>query len=333
MPPKQGFTVEKILDKRITAAGKIEYLLKWEGEQNTWEPEEHLSCPNLISQFEVEHQKRVQDLHRENKRKEKKSKVDEIVKPRGYDRGLPIEKICGVTDCTEEILFLIKWHGCDELDLIPASEVNLQNPEVVIAFYEERCPLNKKALERMKYASATFFSERLKSSGKLIVEKSEEVPKIDDSVIQEPRRGKPGRKLMSAKPAAPVTTKPEPHVEGVPSDSLEKMNVEPSTEVPKTILEGAVNDAPIEPPTETPPSEPMEIQTSEKTDLEAAIGETAPSEIQAKQVELNTEATLQSHAAVESGLNASVEMAMPIQLEEQISALGEPQNQTQFSMY
>lgn len=82
--------------------------------------------------------------------KNKKNKLEEIVKPRGFDRELEVDKIVGATDCTGPLLFLVKWHGCEEFDLVPSSQVNEKSPHSVIEFYEQRCMLNRKCKERQR---------------------------------------------------------------------------------------------------------------------------------------------------------------------------------------
>ncbi|XP_013783354.1 chromobox protein homolog 1-like [Limulus polyphemus] len=150
---EEEYIVEKILDKRIQA-GKVEYFLKWKGypeSENTWEPEENLDCPELISEYEekqkvdVEEKKDSSDKKRKingtEKREssqKKKKKVEEDNKPRGFDRGLDPERIIGATDSSGELMFLIKWKGSDEADLVPARLANVKCPQVVIQFYEER---------------------------------------------------------------------------------------------------------------------------------------------------------------------------------------------------
>lgn len=81
----------------------------------------------------------------EKKRRGGKNRLAEIEKPRGFDRGLELREIVGATDYTGDLMFLVRWENCDELDLLPASEVNEKSPQGVISFYEKRCPLNKKA--------------------------------------------------------------------------------------------------------------------------------------------------------------------------------------------
>ncbi|XP_048191369.1 chromobox protein homolog 3-like [Perognathus longimembris pacificus] len=49
----EEFEVEKIVDQRVLD-GQVQYLLKWKGysdADNTWEPEEHLNCPELLEDF------------------------------------------------------------------------------------------------------------------------------------------------------------------------------------------------------------------------------------------------------------------------------------------
>lgn len=77
-----------------------------------------------------------------------KNRLQEIEKPRGYDRGLEMEEIVGATNDTGVLILLVRWHDCEELDLLPVEEVNVKNPSEVIEFYESRCPLNKLAQER-----------------------------------------------------------------------------------------------------------------------------------------------------------------------------------------
>jgi len=177
---EEEYVVEKILQKRIVK-GKVEYFLKWKGygeEDNTWEPEENLGCPELIAEFERQLEEkekkkkaaekealtkkrkpgpasaRVDDYSekKENKRERestgdasssKKAKTKESSGPAraevtGFDRGLNPEKIIGATDSSGELMFLMKWKDTDEADLVPSRQANVKCPQIVIAFYEER---------------------------------------------------------------------------------------------------------------------------------------------------------------------------------------------------
>nr|XP_044998426.1 chromobox protein homolog 1 [Jaculus jaculus] len=149
---EEEYVVEKALDRRVVK-GKVEYLLKWKGfsdEDNTWEPEENLDCPDLIPEFlqsqKTAHEtdiseggKRKADSDSEDKGEESKpkKKKEESEKPQGFARGLEPERIIGATDSSGELMFLMKWKNSDEADLVPAKEANVKCPQVVIS-YEER---------------------------------------------------------------------------------------------------------------------------------------------------------------------------------------------------
>jgi len=145
--PEEEYTVEKILDKRIRG-GKTEYLIKWEGypdSENTWEPEDNLDCPDLISGFEEKTKQKKEEKKRKKEaeasgsgKKKQKLVEDEDGKPRGFERGLQPERIIGATDSSGELMFLMKWKDSDEADLVPARQANVKCPQIVIQFYEER---------------------------------------------------------------------------------------------------------------------------------------------------------------------------------------------------
>merc|ERR1739838_845734 len=142
------YSVEKVVDKRVGLKGKVEYLLKWKGygdEDNTWEPKENLDCKDLIETYEKKRKEKTDKKKEADKRKSgaggdtasKKKKGDDD-QPRGFDRTLDPERIIGATDSSGELMFLIKWKGSDEADLVPAREANVKCPQTVIKFYEER---------------------------------------------------------------------------------------------------------------------------------------------------------------------------------------------------
>uniref|UniRef100_A0A2K6NVP6 Chromo domain-containing protein n=1 Tax=Rhinopithecus roxellana TaxID=61622 RepID=A0A2K6NVP6_RHIRO len=106
---EEEYVVEEVLDRRVVE-GK-----GFSDEDNTWEPEENLDCPDLLAEFlqsqetKSEGGKRKADSDSEDKGEESKpkKKKDESEKPPGFG-------IIGATDSSGELMFLTKWKNSDE---------------------------------------------------------------------------------------------------------------------------------------------------------------------------------------------------------------------------
>jgi hypothetical protein len=111
-------------------------------DDNTWEPEENLGA-DLLSEFQEarskkENRKRKASTPADDKRPANKEQSDEDKKPQFFGRGLEPERIIRVTDSSGQLMFLIKWKGTDGVGLVPPKKANIQCPQIVIQFYEER---------------------------------------------------------------------------------------------------------------------------------------------------------------------------------------------------
>lgn len=201
-PVEDEFSVEKILDRRVVNgkvgvvvegcfrinvdakwwffSSQVEYFLKWKGysnEDNTWEPEENLDCPDLIQAFEDARKKGKESKDESTSRKpgRKSTAADDAAKAPaakrkstasedkkiGFDRGLEPEEIlgnalflrclneqcvnvfsffllAGATDHNGQLMFLMKWKDAANADLVPAKQANVKCPQIVIKFYESR---------------------------------------------------------------------------------------------------------------------------------------------------------------------------------------------------
>lgn len=73
----------------------------------------------MIEEFERERKAKKNEKKRKagseadkGSKKAKKDKRDSGNQVRGFERGLPAEKIIGATDAGGELMFLVKWYVC-----------------------------------------------------------------------------------------------------------------------------------------------------------------------------------------------------------------------------
>ena len=142
------WSVEKIVDRRTSKEGVVEYLLKWEGfsdEDNTWEPSENISCHDLINIYECQHAEEKKTVANSAHKKSTPESPGKYTKktrkcaehPTGFGCGLKPKTIIGATNSSGELMFLMKWKGADAIDLVPSREANVMCPQTVITFYEK----------------------------------------------------------------------------------------------------------------------------------------------------------------------------------------------------
>ncbi|PAV76904.1 hypothetical protein WR25_26783 [Diploscapter pachys] len=131
------YTVEAVINKRVQD-GKVQYLLKWKDfdlEESTWEPEENISCPDLVREYEAKIKKRTEASDSMDYVKNLASKAADAAW-----REKEIQQIYGITKAPGELYFLVRWTD-DTADLVPAKQLNTLHPQKVIEFYESKLSL------------------------------------------------------------------------------------------------------------------------------------------------------------------------------------------------
>jgi len=187
------FVVEKIIKKRFDMEGKVEYLVKWEGydesNENTWEPVKNIE-KHIVNDFE----KSLKKIG--NKTKKKAETEDEFVVERILERR---------TSRRGEVEFLVKWEGYDELEDNTWEPFSNMEKHMVDAFELEEANVKKKIIEnensgkkdravRFSSLEVTEVEKQTKTSRKKVKESAEEKGILDLVKTIEKRPTRKGKK-------------------------------------------------------------------------------------------------------------------------------------------
>merc|ERR1739838_275069 len=92
---------------------------------------------------------------RDGKRQQQQNGVEVRRGQRPDPQNFEAECIVGATDSSGELMFLMKWKGREQADLVPARQANVKCPRLVIQFYERRLSANATANSSARPSSAT----------------------------------------------------------------------------------------------------------------------------------------------------------------------------------
>jgi chromobox protein 1 len=129
--------VKTILNKRIQH-GKVEYLLKWKGfddSENSWEPVENLDCEDLIKNYENK-------IKITRKRKSKKSnsidsKSSDESDNDNTEHQKVAEKVVNVQNVNGQIIYCIKFKEIKEPVMIKSKKARLLYPQLILKHYDK----------------------------------------------------------------------------------------------------------------------------------------------------------------------------------------------------
>ncbi|XP_039451342.1 heterochromatin protein 1-like [Culex pipiens pallens] len=185
MASEPEFVVERVVAKRIRrgkAQYQIKWK-GCDDSENTWEPEENLNCQDLLEKFAREEgEKRAsrgkrqssadsnsnmdragEDVEKAPPKRQSRPRASKSLAPEdtasppvvpaakrtkaknGFEKGHVAEKLEGVTEEGGERLFLVRYKGVDEVELVPSSIARQHVPDLIIDFYESRIIWNNAA--------------------------------------------------------------------------------------------------------------------------------------------------------------------------------------------